>query len=391
MPRFLLLLLLTAAVALAACSDDAPDPLAEGAPPPSIRVTDETRLVRLDDAQATELAVQTVRVAESTEPVVLTMPGTVTPSPEAYAVVSAPIGGRVVRIGAHEGEAVRAGQTVALIESLELASLVGDYLEARAEADFQRQQVERYEPLVEKRITARSVLDKARADLQRADALVQATRARLSAAGVTIAALDRYARDGGRAVVAVTAPRSGFIQDHRIDLGQSVASYDELATIVSSAEVLVRGFVSPDEVARIRPGDAVTIRAPNDAGRAVAARVTSVQPATDAERRAVAVNVRVATPNRELVPGQSVELDIATVATASAVLVPMTAVVYEGDDATVFVRRDDRTFERRALTLGRVGEAFVVATDGIEAGEEVAVSQVFSLKALGRYAQYGEE
>ncbi|MEP0548888.1 MAG: efflux RND transporter periplasmic adaptor subunit [Rhodothermales bacterium] len=391
MPR-LLPLFLTAALALAACGDDAPDPVAaEAPPPPSIRVADETRLVRLDDAQAAELAVQTVRVAESAEPVVLTVPGTVEPSPEAYAVVSAPIGGRVVRIGAHEGEAVRAGQTVALIESLELASLVGDYLEARAEADFQRQQVERYEPLVEKRITARSVLDKARADLQRADALVQAAKARLSAAGVSDAALDRYARDGGRAVVAVTAPRSGFVQEHRIDLGQSVAAYDELATIVSSAEVLVRGFVSPDEAARVRPGDAVTIRPPNDPARAVAARVTSVQPATDAERRAVAVNVRVATPARELVPGQSVELDIATAATASAVLVPMAAVVYEGDAATVFVRRDDRTFERRAFTLGRVGESFVVATGGIEAGEEVAVSQVFSLKALGRYAQYGEE
>lgn len=391
MPR-LLPLFLTAALALAACGDDAPDPFAaEAPPPPSIRVADETRLVRLDDAQAAELAVQTVRVAESADPVVLTVPGTVEPSPEAYAVVSAPIGGRVVRIDAHEGEAVRAGQTVAFIESLELASLVGDYLEARAEADFQRQQVERYEPLVAKRITARSVLDKARADLQRADALVQAAKARLSAAGVSDTALDRYARDGGRAVVAVTAPRSGFVQDHRIDLGQSVAAYDELATIVSSAEVLVRGFVSPDEAARVRPGDAVTIRPPNDPARAVAARVTSVQPATDAERRAVAVNVRVATPARELVPGQSVELDIATAATASAVLVPTAAVVYEGDAATVFVRRDDRTFERRAFTLGRVGESFVVAIDGVKAGEEVAVSQVFSLKALGRYAQYGEE
>ena len=391
MPR-LFFLVSSLALGLAACGGEPPDLVATDAPPPpSIRADAPTRLVHLDDAQVTELAVQTVRVAESAEPVVLTVPGTVTPSPEAYAVVSAPIGGRIVRIGAHEGEAVRAGQTVALIESLELASLVGDYLEARAEADFQRQQVERYGPLVEKRITARSVLDKAEADLRRAEALVQAARARLAAAGVSDAALDRYARDGGRAVVAVTAPRSGFIQDHRIDLGQSVAAYDELATIVSSAEVLVRGFVSPDDAARVRPGDAVTIRPPNDAGRVVAARVTSVQPATDAERRAVAVNVRVATPNRELVPGQSVELGIATAATASAVLAPMEAIVYEGDAATVFVRQDDRTFERRAVTLGRVGAETVVVTDGLEAGEEIAVSQVFSLKALGRYAQYGDE
>ena len=320
----------------------------------------------------------------------LTVPGTVTPSPEAFAVVSAPIGGRIVRIGAHEGEAVRAGQTIALIESLDLAALAGDYLEARAEADYQRQQVERYGPLVEKRITARSVLDKARVDLQRADALVQAARARLSAAGVSDAMLERTATDG-RAVVAVTAPRSGTIQEHRIDLGQSVNAYDELATIVNSAEVLVRGFVSPDEAARVRPGDAVMVYLPNDPERPVAARVTSVQPAADDAHRAVAVNVRVPTPNRELVPGQSVELNITTAATTPAVLVPTSAIVYEGDDATVFVRQDARTFERRVVTLGRVGGEDVVVTDGLEDGEEIAASQVFSLKALGRYAQYGEE
>lgn len=390
MPRASLSLALAAALALAGCGGAAPesDEAAPAPPPPSVRAEIASRLVHLDAGD--ELDVATVRVVESAESVVLTVPGAVEPSPEAYAVVSAPIGGRIVRVDAHEGEAVRAGQPIALIESLELAALVGDYLEARAEADFQHQQVERYGPLVEKRITARGVLDKARADLQRAEALVQASRARLSAAGVTGPALDRTAA-GGRAVVAVTAPRNGTIQDHRIDLGQSVNAYDELATIVGSAEVLVRGYVSPAEAARIRPGDAVTIRVPAEPDGAVAARVSSVQPAADAEHRAVAVNVRVATPHAELVPGQSVELDVATAARAPAVLVPLAAIAYEGDDAVVFVRRDAQTFERRTLTLGRIGERDAVVVDGLRPGEEVAVSQVFSLKALGRYAQYAEE
>jgi cobalt-zinc-cadmium efflux system membrane fusion protein len=69
----------------------------------------------------------------------------------------------------------------------------------------------------------------------------------------------------------------------------------------------------------------------------------------------------------------------------------MAAIVYEGDAATVFVRKDGRTFERRAVTLGRIGAEDAVVTAGLAPGEAVAVSQVFSLKALGRYAQYGEE
>lgn len=389
--RFLLAGLLLLAGPLG-CGQEAPGPVADEAPPPpSIREEATARLVRLDDAQAAELAVETVQVAAQAESVVLTVPGRVEPSPEAYAVVSAPIGGRVVAIMAHEGDAVRAGQVVARIESLELAALLGGYLEARAEAAYQRRQVDRYRPLVERRITARSVLDKAEADLQRAEALQQAARARLSAVGIDEAALERFAAGEGRAVVPVRAPRAGVVDEHRIDLGQAVAAYDELATVVGSDEVLVRGYVAPDESGQVQPGDAVTIRLLSDTAWTVAARVTSVQPATDTEQRAVTVNIRVPTPNRELVPGQSVELDIATAVTMPAVRVPTAAIVYEGDQATVFVRQDDRTFERRAIVLGRTGPDEVIVTDGLAAGEVVAVSQVFSLKALGRYAQYAEE
>lgn len=388
MPSSLRRLALALALAVAGCGGTPPDPVAPaGAPGPDDAAA---HVVRLDSTQAADLAVETLRVEAVRQPFVLTVPGTVEPSPEAFAVVSAPIGGRVVRVAVHEGEAVRAGQVVALIESLELAALVGDYLEARTEADYQRLQVARYEPLVERRITARGVLDKARADLQRAEGLVQAARARLAAAGVTGEALDRLARDG-RAVVAVVAPRAGTLQDHHIDLGQAVAAYDQLATIVGSGEVLVRAFVDPAEASRVQAGDPVVLYGLTDGAVRLAARVTSVQPATDAERRAVVVNVRVATPRRELIPGQPIEVKITTAATRPTLLVPLSAIVYEGDQATVFVQRDAHTFERRAITYSRVGDEAVEVTGGLAPGEEVAISHVFSLKALGRYAQYAEE
>ncbi len=385
---FLLVLLLSAA----ACSSGEPDAevaAAEALAPPSISGVEPSRLVRLDDAQATELAVQTVRVAASNEPVVVTIPGSVEPSPEAFGVVSAPIAGRIIRIDAHEGEHVRAGETVAVIESMELASLIGDLLEARADADYARQQVERYRPLVERRISARNVLDKAEADLRRAEGFLHAAEARLTAAGVSPSSLQEGA-PAARAVVNVVSPTSGSIQEHHIDLGGSVNAYDRIATVVNSSEVLVRGYISPDEARQVRPGDWVAVRLPGGDKQSVGSRVTSVQPAVDSDRRAVMINVRVPTPHQELTPGQSIELSILTATSADAVLVPMAAIVYEGTDATVFVRQDGNTFERRKVTLGRVGEKDAVVTEGLTAGDEVAVSQVFSLKALGRYAQYAD-
>ena len=72
-------------------------------------------------------------------------------------------------------------------------------------------------------------------------------------------------------------------------------------------------------------------------------------------------------------------------------MLPLSAVQYEGEQATVFVWLDPLTFEKRPVEIERMAEDAVIVAAGLMEGEEVATSQVFSLKALGRYAQYAEE
>lgn len=352
---------------------------------------DASALIRLGEKQQAELQIDTLTVRPGSVTHVLEVPGTVTPSPDAYAVVSAPIGGRVVRIMAHEGAFMHQGQILAELESLAFASLVGSYLEARAEADFQAQQVARYQPLVEERVVAQRTLEEARSHLRRAEALVLAARARLSAVGVDDGQLDGYIGGAVPANVLVVAPRTGYIQEHHIDLGQAVEAYEGLATLINPTEVVVHGFVAPADVQRVQPGAAVTVRVTNQAHGGITATVASIQPAMDAEQRAVVVNVRVLTPERELVPGQRVMLTIQAEAREAILRVPVTSLVYEGNDAVVFVRQDASTYERRRVEIGRITTTEVEILAGLMPGEVIAISEVFSLKALGRYAQYAEE
>jgi cobalt-zinc-cadmium efflux system membrane fusion protein len=311
------------------------------------------------------------------------MSGLVEASPEDFAAVSAPISGRIARVLAHEGEAVRRGQTVAVIESLEFASLVADLMQAEAEADLQRQQVARYTQLVAERISPQMRLDQARADLRRAEAAVQGARARLSAVGVGESAVREAARSG-RVRVSVAAPRSGLIDRHSIDLGGAVMAYDEMMTIVGQSEVMVRGQASPDQAARIRPGDGVSVRSAADSSVAVAGRVSSIAPAATADDRAVAVYVRLPA-GRGLRPGQSVRLSVVTRDAAPGLEVPLAAISYDGDRAVVFVQTGPRAYELRPVVLGAAGEASVGVRDGLRPGERVAVSNVFDLKALTRF------
>ena len=362
-------------------------------PPPSVQTSSETsgQIVTLTEEQARELGVETVRAAASEARFPLAMPGTVFPAPDHMALVSAPISGRIVRIYAHEGEAVRQGQTLLELESLEFASLAADYLQAKADEAYATQQVDRLQQLVDKKISPRSTLEKAQADQLRADAAVRAADARLKTLGVSDAQLEAWLRgEGSRPLLAIHAPLDGVINEHLIDLGQAVTAYNKMLSLVNLDRVLIRGYVSPEDAALVQAGDPVVVSLKDFPGQALQATVATINPALDEANKSVTVNILAATVNGWPLPGQNVRLEVMVKPPQPVLMLPLSAVQYEGDRATVFVRTDSQTFEKRAITISRVNPDAVMVTAGLEAGEEVAVTQVFSLKALGRYEQYAE-
>ena len=65
---------------------------------------------------------------------------------------------------------------------------------------------------------------------------------------------------------------------------------------------------------------------------------------------------------------------IATGKPVTAVAVPQSAVVYEGESARVFVARDDGTVELRQITPGRVSGKMVEVLQGLAPAEKIVTS-----------------
>ena len=389
------LVLAVTASLLAGCGSGATtDELRAAAPAPAPAAEEavSSKYIKLDAQQAGELAIRTMQVVREPSSYALSLPGTVFPAPDNLALVSAPISGRVTRIYAHEGEQVRKGQVLLELESLEYAGLVADFLQAQAEEDYQIKQVERLQLLVDRKISPSSSLEKAQADLLRARAAVQATHARLHALGITNEQLDGMANQSiERPVLPIYAPITGAINDHDIDLGQAVMAYEQMMSLINLDRVLIRGYVSPEDAPLVRPGDPVVVGGQAFAEHALEARIHTINPALDEASRSVTVNILAKTKNAWPLPGHSVHLQIRVRSPEPVLMTPLSAVEYEGEQAIVFVRKDSLTFEKRVITIGRVTEDQVIVAAGLDEGEEVAVSQVFSLKALGRFEQYAEE
>lgn len=364
--------------------------------PPSLRSAGEEPVVELSEKQAEDLNIQHYTVQREQIRFEINAPGRVYGAPERISVVSSPINGRVSKIYAHEGEAVQKGDPLLDLESLEFANLVGDYLEASAEATYQQQQVERLQVLAEEGITPQRTLERAQADFRRAKTSQSASMARLRAVGITPEETRSWDPLTSEPVAKLTlyAPISGVLNQHLIDLGESVNAYDKLLDIIDNTEVLVRGFVSPADAKFVRAGTPVVIsEKPADGAsetKSIEGTVTTVNPALDEENRSIVLNTILRTDDGWPIVGQSVRMNYAARPLESTFNIPLSAVQFEEQDAAVFVRQSPLRYVKRVVQIERMTNDRAVISSGLEPGEEVAITQVFSLKALERFEQYAD-
>ena len=164
-----------------------------------------------------------------------------------------------------------------------------------------------------------------------------------------------------------------------------------MLSLINLDQVLVRGYVSPEDAALVRSGDPVSIGLRDFPERTILTKVSTINPALDEANKSVTVNIITSTRQGWPLPGQNVQLKVMVSPPGPVLTIPLSAVQFEGDRATVFVRKDANAFEKRSIEISRVNEDNVIIRSGLNADEEVAVTQVFSLKALGRFDQYGEE
>lgn len=390
-------LMLSALFLFSGCSgsSDVPAPEETGTPP-SLRPEQEVQSVKLTQEQADNLNIQLYTATSDPVSFSIEAPGEVFPAPERISVVSAPIDGRVSNIYAHEGESVSKGDPLLELESLEFANLVAAYLEATAEITFQQQQVERLKVLTEDKISPLRNLERAQADLRLAQTQQSAALARLKAVGITenqTKQWDPFASDPN-ARLTIYASIDGVINEHLIEMGEAVTAYQRLLDVIDNTEVLVRGFIAPEDAYFIKPGTSLIVneRASREgfSAHTINAAVTTVNPALDQNNRSVVLNSIVTTENNWPMVGQSVRLTYQAQPDQNTISIPITAVQYEQSDATVFVHLSELEYEKRTVNIARITDEHAILNGGLEPGEKVAITQVFSLKALERFEQFAD-
>jgi len=341
-------------------------------------------VVKLTDDQIGAAGIELAPVQDGTLAHRIIAPGTIVPHADRIARVSVRLPAMVTELRKMLGEHVDKGDVIAVLESREVADAKSEYLAARLNNDLQQDLFDREKALWDKRISSEQQWLRARNATATAKMRFDIARQKLFALGVTASEINGLPEQPETTLrrQEVLAPMSGRIVDRKVELGTIVGRDNletELFAIANLDRVWVELAVGPTDLPLVREGQTVLVAAHGLADRAVGT-IVFVSPMLDRETHSARVVAEIANPDGNWRPGSLVNCSVAIEERSALLTVPVSAIQTIGKGQVVFVRTTEG-FEKRSVTLGQGDDRISEVLVGVRAGEIIAVTNTFALKA----------
>ncbi|MBW4486544.1 MAG: efflux RND transporter periplasmic adaptor subunit [Trichocoleus desertorum ATA4-8-CV12] len=370
--------------------------------------------------------------------------GQIEPLPNQQVEVTTPVKGTVTRLLVSPGDRVKAGQTVAVMTSPELAELRTTALDRRSEAIASVQQAqadlqlaqqnyaqqqkiaatelaqvrsevsfaqERFdkdqELLANGAIARRTFLEsetklaqaqaaltkaesrlevsEATSQLRHAESAVQVAQSRVNLSEETYQTRLRQlgANANGDGAITITAPIAGTVADRETTLGESGEDAGKkVMTIINDSSVQVSANIYEKDLDRIQTGQRVQVKVASLSDRSFTGRISVIGAVVQGETRIVPVKAELDNPDGLLKSGMFAELEVLTDRTSAAVLaIPKSALVETNDKKQIIFVQNGDAFQPTEVTLGQASGELVEVKNGLFDGDRIVTQRAMQLYA----------
>jgi membrane fusion protein, multidrug efflux system len=337
-------------------------------------------VVACTDSKAKQIQkrVVPVRIGEVTQqnvPVQINAIGNV----EAYNAVSvkAMVNGEIIDVHFHEGQDVKQGDLLFLIDPgpYDAALKQAEAQQARDEAQAKnaQEQAKRYEKLVQKDYVSRDQYEQIRANADALSAAVQADKANIENSRVQLA------------YCTIKSPIDGRVGSILINKGNVVKANDlPMVTINKIIPINVTFSVPEQNLENIKQHmqeGVLRVEAviPGDEAHPAQGNLTFVNNTVDTSTGTIQLKGTFENRDRRLWPGQFVNVVLTLDTQKNAVVMPSAALQTGQQGQYVFVVKSDFTVESRPVTVERSYNHLTVIAQGVTPGEKVVTDGQLNL------------
>lgn len=227
--------------------------------------------------------------------------------PEKVADLGSSVIGVLDSIRVERGDAVRQGQTLAVLRNdverataevaRTRAATEADLRSAEASRDFARQKLRRAEDLVARKFLSEQTLDQARSDYQVAEQKVQQTREQLRVWGRELGVAEAQVR-----LRTIRSPFDGVVVERYLSLGERVEE-KPVFKVAKIDPLRIEVIVPAARYGTIRVGEVASVKPDLPNTPPVAATVTLIDRVVDAASNTFRVRLALPNPDHRLPAG----------------------------------------------------------------------------------------
>jgi len=287
----------------------------------------------------------------------------------ASVAVKSRIDGLIAEVKVRDGQYVKAGDTLLLLDQraaeAQVRQMEAQVARDRAQLTNAKRDVNRFAPLVAKDFVSHQQYDTAVTNSQALEAGAKADEASLENAKVL---LTYY---------TIATPMDGRIGTIGLKAGSNVKANDlPILTINQTKPIWVAFSLAQSDFPAVRrameagPVE-VDVAAPGDSEAPEKGRVEFFENAIDATTGTIALKATFDNPQERLWPGEFVNVSVMLSVEEDALVVPQAAVQVGQSNNYVFVVRPDSTAEMRPVQVTRNVAGKSVIAKGLEPGEQV--------------------
>ncbi len=293
-------------------------------------------VVVLNERQMEAIGLKTGSVQMRNLTTVVKVNGQLAVPPERSADVTAVIGGNVKSINVFQGDKVKKGQLLAVLEHPDYIVIQEDFAEVAGNLDFLEQEYKRQKELFENNVGSGRDYQKARSDYNTAKAKYAGLRARLKLLNISPEQVRKGNITGS---VRILSPINGYVNRVNIKVGTYVDARDKMFTITDNSAIHADFMVYEKDAYLVKPGQKVHFTVSNRPGEEFTGTVFAISKEFDPKSRSIHIHASIDSDVTRLIPGMYISGHLHTDKKYVKTL-PNDAIVTEGTKAYVFVETE---------------------------------------------------
>lgn len=353
--------------------------------------------VVLTQAQEKEADLSFAKVQEELMDVIITIPAEFKAILNLSSKIYMPVDGKVKDVLVEQGQIVKKGQALAIIQSDYLGQIQSEVLQnliqndadikmAGSELTLSKHAFEREKFLLDKKITSVAEYEMAKKQFEQAqinlnsqiikkNATISVYKQRLAMYGCDTTSINKLlATRKIYPYLTARASKDGIVLSRSVNPDEFVFANNEMFQVADLSKIWLVGNVFDKDIANVKVGDKITAQSEDLYN--VQGVVTYVAPQINLETRALEIRAEVDNKDCLIKPNLYAKMSIIT-GSKQALVVPVSAVQKYGESNLIFVRSKPYTYVEKIVEIGEKNDKYAEIKSGLSKDDEVVTNGSF--------------